>query len=76
MALRETGMILVSFDRRSIPMHAGSLTREGMGHAGIILFRRSASSVAYGRQARLMLEFWEEAMDLDWADRIAYVPNA
>jgi len=76
MALRETGMILVSFDRRSIPMHAGALTREGMGHAGIILFRRSVSSVAYGRQARLMLEFWGEAMDLDWADRIAYVPNA
>lgn len=76
MALRESDMILVSFDRKSIPMHAGKLTREGLGHSGIILFRRTVSSVAYGRQARLLLELWKEAMNLDWADRIAYVPQA
>jgi hypothetical protein len=75
MALRESGMILISFDRRSIPMHAGGLTREGLGHAGIILFRRSVSSAAYGRQARMLLGFWTDAVNLDWADRIAYVPQ-
>lgn len=74
MALREAGMILVSFDRASIPMHAGDLTRQGLGHAGVILFRRSASSVAYGRQARLLIDFWKNAASSDWADRIAYVP--
>ena len=75
MALRESGMILVGFDRASLPMHAGELTREGVGHAGVILFRRSVSAVAYGRQARLLAGFWREAADWDWADRIEYLPR-
>lgn len=75
MTLREAGLVLVGFDRASLPMHAGDLTREGLGHAGIILFRRSVSSVAYGKQARLLVEFWQEAADWDWADRIEYVPR-
>jgi hypothetical protein len=76
MALREAEMILVSFDRASIPMHAGRLTREGLGHSGVILFRRSVSAVAYGKQARLLVNFWREAEDWDWADRIEYLPRA
>ncbi len=75
MALREAGIILVGFDRSSLPMHAGDLTREGLGHAGVILFRRSISALAYGRQARLLVDFWREAMDWDWADRIEYLPR-
>jgi len=74
MALRESEMILVGFDRASIPMHAGKLTREGLGHAGIILFRRSVPAVAYGKQARLLVNFWREAANWDWADRIEYLP--
>jgi len=76
MALRESAMILVSFDRASIPMHAGDLTREGLGHAGVILFRRSVSLIAYGSQARLLLEFWKAAADQDWSDRVEYLPRA
>lgn len=75
MTLRESGIILVGFDRASIPMHAGELTREGLGHAGVILFRRSVSAVAYGKQARLLVELWREAEDSDWADRIEYLPR-
>lgn len=76
MTLRESGLVLVSFDRASLPLHAGTLTREGLGHAGIILFRRLVSSVAYGAQARLIVEFWNEAKDFEWADRIEYLPRA
>ena len=76
MALRESRMILVGFDRASMPMHAGKLTREGLGHAGVILFRRSVSAVAYGTQARLLVNFWREAANWDWADRIEYLPQA
>ena len=76
MTLRETDLVLVSFDRASLPMHAGNMTREGLGHAGIILFRRSVPAVAYGRQARLLSDFWREAEDWDWADRIEYLPRA
>ena len=75
MALREAGMILVGFDRASLPMHAGELTREGLGHAGVILFRRLVSAVAYGKQARLLVDFWREAMAWEWADRIEYLPR-
>jgi len=75
MALRESKMILVGFDRASLPMHAGQLTREGLGHAGVILFRRLVPAVAYGKQARLLVNFWREAADWDWADRIEYLPH-
>ncbi len=75
MALREERLILIGFDRASLPMHAGELTREGLGHAGVILYRRAVPTVAYGRQARLLLEFWREANRWDWADRIEYLPR-
>jgi len=57
MILREVGIILVGFDRASMPMHAGNLTREGLGHAGVILFRRAVPRTAYGKQAQLLTEF-------------------
>lgn len=75
MTLREFGMVLVGFDRASLPMHAGDLTREGLGHAGIILFRRSVPTVAYDKQARLLVELWHKTADWDWADRIEYLPG-
>jgi len=75
MALRESEMILAGFDRASVPMHAGQLTREGLGHAGVILFRRSVPAIAYGRQARLLVNFWREAADWVWADRIECLPR-
>ncbi len=76
MALYESEMVLVSFDRSSLPMHAGKLTREGLGHAGVILFRRSVPTLAYGKQARLLVNFWSEAETWEWADRIAYLPSS
>lgn len=75
MTLRESKMVLVGFDRASMVLHAGALTREGVGHAGIILFRRTVSVVAYGKQARLVTEFWADAHGWDWADRIVHLPH-
>jgi hypothetical protein len=74
MTLREVNLVLVGFDRASMAMHAGALTREGLGHAGIILFRRSVPVVAYGRQAKLLVSLWREAERWEWADRIVYLP--
>jgi hypothetical protein len=42
-----------------------TLSRQGPGHGGIILFRRSVSTVAYGKQARLLLSFWQQAETWD-----------
>ena len=75
-ALRGYGLILVTFDRRTMAMHAGQLTRGGGGHAGVILFRRSVAQMNYGKQSRLVVEFWKEAGDWDWSDRIEYLPQA
>src|SRR5688572_21726155 len=69
-ALREHRLIIVGFARRTMAMHAGELTREGGGHAGVILFRRSVSHVDYGKEARLLVEFWPQARYSDWADGI------
>lgn len=75
MTLRDHRLILVGFDRTSMPMHAATLTREGVGHSGIILFRRSIPTTAYGRQARLLLELMDDATSWDWSDRIEYLPR-
>ena len=73
--LREHGLVIVGFDRRTMAVHAGRLTREGAGHAGVILFRRSVSQMDYGKQSRLLVEFWQEAKQWEWADRIEYLPR-
>jgi hypothetical protein len=73
--LRENGLIIVTFDRRTMVMHAGELTRAGSGHAGVILFRRTVSQMDYGKQSRSVVEFWKEAKDWDWSDRIEYLPR-
>ena len=74
MTLREAHLVLVGFDRASMAMHAGVLTREGLGHAGVILFRRSVPVVAYGKQAKLLVSLWRDVGGWDWADRIVYLP--
>ena len=75
MTLREENLILVSFDRASLGHHAGLLTREGLGHSGVILFRKSVSRIAYGNQARLLVELWREAAAWEWADLVVYLPR-
>ena len=74
--LRENSLVIAGFDRRTMAMHAGQLTRNGAGHAGVILFRRSVAQMDYGKQSRLLVEFWSEAEDWDWADRIDYLPKS
>ncbi len=74
--LREQGLVLITFDRRTMAMHAGQLTRSGGGHAGVILFRRSVSQMDHGRQSRLIVQFWKEAREWDWSDRVEYLPGA
>ena len=73
--LREQGLVLVSFDRRTMAMHAGQMTRAGSGHAGVILFRRKVSPTDYGKQSRLLVEFWREARGWEWVDWIEYLPR-
>ena len=73
----DTGLVLVAFDRATLPWHAGQVLRVGERHGGLILFRRLVRSTDYGHQARLLTEFWtRDAWTWDWRNRIVYLPES
>lgn len=76
-ACGEAGLVLVAFDRATLPWHAGQVVRAGDDHGGLILFRRTVRSTNYGEQARLMTDFWlADGRSWDWTNRIVYLPKA
>jgi len=76
-ACGEAGLVLVAFDRATLPWHAGQLLRAGETHGGLIIFRRTVRSTNYGEQARLLTQFWLGDGGLwDWRDRIVYLPKS
>ena len=73
----EVKLVLVAFDRATLPWHAGQLLRGGHDHRGLILFRRAVRSSDYGQQARLLTAFWaQEGSMWDWQTRIVYLPKS
>jgi hypothetical protein len=76
-ACGEHNLVLVAFDRATLPWHAGQVIRAGETHGGLVLFRRSVRSTDYGHQARLLTGFWtEEGARWDWRNRIVYLPKS
>ena len=76
MACADTGLVLVAFDRATLPWHAGQVLRPGGKHGGLVLFRRTVRSTNYGHQARLLTDFWtREGHAWDWLNRIVYLPK-
>ena len=77
MACADSELVLVAFDRATLPWHAGQVLRAGENHGGLVLFRRSVRSTAYGDQARLLTGFWaHEGQAWDWRNRIVYLPKS
>jgi hypothetical protein len=77
LACAEAKLVLVAFDRATLPWHAGQLVRAGHDHAGLILFRRTVRSTDYGHQSRLLTGFWaQEGSAWDWQNRIVYLPKS
>ena len=73
----EAGLVLVAFDRATLPWHAGQVVRSGEDHGGLILFRRSVRSTDYGDQGRLVTNFWvREGQGSEWTNRIVYLPKS
>ena len=73
----DAGLVLVAFDRATLPWHAGQVLRAGESHGGLILFRRTVRTTNDGEQARLLTEFWSrEGHARDWANRIVYLPTS
>src|SRR5262245_40965023 len=76
-ACAEAELVLVAFDRATVPWHAGQLVRAGEDHGGLLLFRRSVRSTDYGHQARLLTTFWgKEGQRWDWLNRVVYLPKS
>lgn len=76
-ACAEVGLVLVAFDRATLPWHAGQVLRSGENHGGLVLFRRTVRSTDYGHQARLLTGFWrDEGHAWDWLNRIVYLPKS
>ena len=70
-------LVLVAFDRATLPWHAGQVLRDGHDHGGLVLFRRTVRSTDYGQQARLLTAFWtEDGHAWDWLNRIVYLPKS
>ena len=76
-ACADAGLVVVAFDRATLPWHAGQLLRSGDDRGGLVLFRRSVRSTDYGHQARLLVTFWtDDGCDWDWSNRVVYLPKA
>jgi hypothetical protein len=72
----EAGLVLVAFDRATLPWHAGQVLRAGENHGGLMLFRRTVRSTDYGTQARLLTGFWtDEGRRWEWLNRTVYLPK-
>lgn len=73
----EAGLVLVAFDRATLPWHAGQVLRAGEDQGGVILFRRTVRSTNYRDHARLVTDFWiREGRGWDWTNRIVYLPKS
>ena len=76
-ACAEAGLVLIAFDRVTLPWHAGQVLRAGEHHGGLALFRRLVRTTDYGSQARLLTDFWlQESSTWDWLNRIVYLPKS
>lgn len=76
-ACADARLVLVAFDRATLPWQAAKVLRAGENHGGIVLFRRTVRSIDYGQQARLLVGLWTgEAHAWDWLNRIVYLPKS
>jgi hypothetical protein len=76
-ACAEHSLVLVAFDRATLPWHAGQVLRAGDSHGGLVIFRRTVGSTDYGHQARLLTGLWsDEGHSWDWVNRIVYLPKS
>jgi hypothetical protein len=75
-ACAEAGLVLVAFDRATLPWHAGQVLRAGEHHGGLVLFRRVVRTTDYGHQTRLLTDFWIQSAAWDWQDRVVYLPRS
>lgn len=65
------GRVLVSHDKRTMPVHFVARIRSGQRSPGVLLALPSAS---VGEVVESLLIIWSASGESDWADQIHYLP--
>lgn len=68
------GLILVTYDRRTIPPLLKSWAEQGVRYAGVVFIdERTISQADIGGQVKALLELAKAARAWDWTDRICFL---
>lgn len=71
LAARE-GRVLVSHDKRTMPVHFAARVRSGLKSPGVLLALPSAS---IGEIVESLLIVWSASREWEWVDQIHYLPS-
>jgi Domain of unknown function (DUF5615) len=66
------GRVLVSHDKRTIPLHFAARVRAGLRSPGVLLAVPSAS---VGEVVESVLIIWSASREEEWMDQIHYLPS-
>lgn len=71
LAARE-GRVLVSHDKRTMPVHFAARVASGLRSPGVLL---ALPSAPVGEIIESLLIIWSASRETEWADRIHYLPS-
>ena len=75
-AARPTALTLVTYDQRTIPALLHRWAQSDESHAGVIFVdERTVAPNDFPRLARSLIRFWDLHRDLDWTNRLAFLPQ-
>ena len=66
------GRVLVSHDKRTMPVHFAARIRSGLGSPGVLL---ALPHAAVGEIVESLLIIWSASREQDWIDQIHYSPS-
>jgi hypothetical protein len=66
------GRVLVSHDKRTMPVHFAARMGSGLKSAGVLLAVPSAS---IGEIVESLLMIWSVSLEWEWVDQIHYLPS-
>lgn len=71
----ENGFTLVTYDRRTIPPILAEWGASGMSHGGVVFVDNlTIPSNEFGRLVRSLLYYWDQEQEMDWTNRVGYLP--
>ncbi len=72
----EQGLVLVTYDRRTIPPLLKAWAEEGRRHGGVIFVdEKTVPPSDVGVLIRTLGKLWRETAKWDWTDRVCFLQN-